>query len=114
MSRLIKQYLIILGVASQIHLVDAADDLYEILELALINDPVLRGAEASYRANKETVNQSRALFRPSVGIGGTSSRLTSGPSDPVYRGVVDPVSGKQINVRVSEAVSYTHLRAHET
>ena len=106
MSRLIKQYLIILGVASQIHLVDAADDLYEILELALINDPVLRGAEASYRANKETVNQSRALFRPSVGIGGTSSRLTSGPSDPVYRGVVDPVSGKQINVRVSEAHSF--------
>ena len=75
MSRLIKQYLIILSVASQIQLVDAADDLYKILELALINDP-------------------------------TSSRLTSGPSDPIYRGVIDPISGKQINVRVSEAHSF--------
>ena len=106
MSRLIKQYLIILGVASQIQLVDAADDLYKILELALTNDPALRGAEASYRANKETVIQSRSLFRPSVGIGGTSSRLTSGPSDPIYRDIIDPISGKKINVLVSEAHSF--------
>ena len=106
MSRLIKQYLIILCVASQIQLVDAADDLYKILELALTNDPALRGAEASYRANKETVIQSRSLFRPSVGIGGTSSRLTSGPSDPIYRDIIDPISGKKINVLVSEAHSF--------
>ena len=106
MSRLIKQYLIILGVASQIQLADAADDLYKILELALTNDPALRGAEASYRANKETVIQSRSLFRPSVGIGGTSSRLTSGPSDPIYRDIIDPISGKKINVLVSEAHSF--------
>ena len=30
-----------------------ADSLFDILQLALDNDPVLRQAEASYRANRE-------------------------------------------------------------
>jgi hypothetical protein len=43
---------------SQISL--AADDLYDVLALALENDPTLRQAEANYRANRENMIQSRA------------------------------------------------------
>ncbi|PCH63122.1 MAG: hypothetical protein COC19_01725, partial [SAR86 cluster bacterium] len=37
-----------------------AEDLFSILQLALENDPTLRQAEASYRANHENVIQRRA------------------------------------------------------
>ena len=76
-----------------------ADDLYEILQLALDNDPSLRQAEASYRANRESVIQSRASLLPSFGIGGSTTRLTSGPTDSVYVNVTDPVTGATTRVR---------------
>lgn len=72
------------------------DDLYEILQLALDNDPSLRQAEASYRANRENMIQSRSALLPSLGIGGSTSRLTSGPTDSVY--VTDPLTGQQFRV----------------
>ena len=37
----------------------AADDLYDVLALALKNDPTLRQAEANYRANRENMIQRR-------------------------------------------------------
>ena len=48
----------------------AAEDLYDILALALENDPTLRQAEASYRANRENVIQSRAGLLPSLAATG--------------------------------------------
>ena len=57
------------------------DDLVSILQLALENDPTLRQAEANYRENREGMVQSRASLLPSVGLGGSTSRLTSGPTD---------------------------------
>ena len=55
------------------------DDLVSILQLALENDPTLRQAEANYRENREGMIQSRASLLPSIGLGGSTSRLTSGP-----------------------------------
>lgn len=84
-----------------------ADNLYEILRLALDNDPSLRQAEASYRANRENVIQSRASFLPTLGIGGSTTRLTSGPTDSVYANVTDPVSGETRTIRVQNDHSFS-------
>ncbi|MGI9250153.1 MAG: TolC family outer membrane protein [Pseudohongiellaceae bacterium] len=73
------------------------DDLYAILQLALENDPLLKQAEASYRANRESgVGQSLAALLPTLGVQGTSSRLTSGPTDDVYGPMVDPMNREVI------------------
>lgn len=82
------------------------DDLVSILQLALENDPTLRQAEANYRENREGMVQSRASLLPSVGFGGSTSRLTSGPTDSVYVNIPDPVSGQSIRTRVAEDHSF--------
>ena len=82
------------------------DDLVSILQLALENDPTLRQAEANYRENREGMVQSRASLLPSVGLGGSTSRLTSGPTDSIYVDVPDPVSGQSIRTRVAEDHSF--------
>ncbi|MFT6592777.1 MAG: outer membrane protein [Zhongshania sp.] len=43
-----------------------ADTLFDIYQLAVTNDPQLKAAEASYRANIETKNLSRAALLPQV------------------------------------------------
>lgn len=83
-----------------------ADDLMTILQLALENDPTLRQAEANYRANRENVIQSRSSFLPSLGIGGSTTRLTSGPTDSIYANVTDPISGNVIRTRVADDHSF--------
>ena len=106
-----------------------ADDLVSILQLAMANDPTLKQAEANYRANRENVFQSRAILMPSFGLQASTTRLTSGFTDSVYVDVPDPISGQLVRTRIIDdhsfrpginnhnwgvAVSYTHLRAHET
>ncbi len=83
-----------------------ADDLFSILQMALENDPTLRQAEASYRANRENMIQSRANLLPTLGVGGSTTRLTSGPTDSVYATITDPVSGQQIRTRVRDDHSF--------
>lgn len=83
-----------------------ADDLFTILQMALENDPTLGEAEAIYRANRENVIQSRSSLLPSFGAGGSTSRLTSGPTDSVYSTIIDPVSGEPITVRVQDDHSF--------
>ncbi|MEX2469431.1 MAG: TolC family outer membrane protein [Pseudohongiellaceae bacterium] len=70
------------------------DDLLTVLRLALENDPTLNQAEAQYRANRENVIQSRASLLPTFGLGGSTSRLTSGPTDTQVNEVIDPVTGE--------------------
>jgi outer membrane protein len=84
-----------------------ADDLFGILQLALENDPSLRQAEANYRANRENVIQSRSSLMPSIGIGGNTSRLTSGPTDSVYVNTVDPITGNSVQTRIKDAHSFS-------
>ena len=83
-----------------------ADNLYEILQLALENDPSLRQAEASYRANRENMIQGRASLLPSLGVGGSTSRLTSGPTDSVYANITNPVTGETRSIRVLDDHSF--------
>lgn len=79
----------------------AADDLYDILELALQNDPTLRQAEANYRANRENMIQSRANLMPTVSANGNTARLTSGPSTETSG--INPFTGQ---FQVQEAHSF--------
>ena len=69
-----------------------AEDLFTILQLALQNDPALNQAEASYRANSENVIQSRASLLPTLGVGGSTTRQTSGPPDDI----INPSTGQLI------------------
>ena len=94
MSLLASLALLVLGLGGAP--VASADDLYSILQLALENDPTLKGAEASYRANRQNMVQSRAALLPSLGAGGSSSRLTSGPSDSTY--ITDPRTGETVRI----------------
>lgn len=82
------------------------DDLLSILQLALDNDPTLRQAEASYRENRESMIQSRSSLLPSVGIGGATTRLTSGPTDSIYANVTDPITGATFRTRVADDHSF--------
>lgn len=82
------------------------DDLLEILQMALRNDPTLNQAEAQYRANHENVIQSRAALLPSLGVGGSTSRVTAGPSSPIFREVTDPMTGETMSVLVQAGHSF--------
>ena len=86
----------------------SADDLFDILQLALDNDPVLRQAEASYRANRETMIQTRASLLPSLGAVGATSRLTSGPTSNIYQTVTNPVTGEDMRVLVQREHSFSN------
>lgn len=58
-----------------------ADDLAQIFELAVSNDPEIRQARASYNAAHTTIAQGRSFLLPRVTLGATTSRDTSGPAD---------------------------------
>jgi outer membrane protein len=49
------------------------ENLYDIYELALKNDPLLRAAEATYRAGKENKVQGIAGLLPTLSIGGSTN-----------------------------------------
>ncbi len=84
-----------------------ADNLVDILELALDNDPSLRQARAVYRANRENMVQSRSFLLPSLGIGGTTSRQTSGPADSRYATFTDPDTGETSRIRILDDHSFS-------
>ena len=82
------------------------DDLLSILQLALENDPTLRQAEASYRENRESMIQSRSTLLPSIGAGGATTRLTSGPTDSIYTDFTNPVTGDTAQARLANDHSF--------
>jgi len=55
-----------------------ADDLVDILELAMRNDPTLRQAEAQYQSRHTILDQGRAALLPSLNATGTTTRQTTG------------------------------------
>lgn len=83
-----------------------SQDLFTILQLALDNDPTLKQAEATYRSNRELMIQSRSPLLPALGTNARTSRLTSGPSDDIFRDIPDPVTGELQSVLVQPAHSF--------
>ena len=82
------------------------DDLVTILQLALDNDPSLKQAQASYRANRENVIQSRSSMLPSLGVGAGTSRLTSGFTDSQYVNMTNPLTGETVRTKVRDDHSF--------
>ena len=50
-----------------------SEDLKDIYELALNNDPLLKSAEASFRAGKESKRQGIAALLPSLSVSGSTN-----------------------------------------
>ena len=50
-----------------------AENLEEVYELALKNDPLLKAAEASYRAGKENKVQGRSGLLPNLSVSGSTN-----------------------------------------
>lgn len=98
MMRRIAKSLGIFTVCSLFSSISYGDDLFEILQLALDNDPTLQQAEATYRANHENVIQSRASLLPTFGVGGRTSRITAGPTDSSFIERTDPATGETVSV----------------
>ena len=82
------------------------DDLITILQLALDNDPTLKQAQASYRANRENVIQSRSTLLPGLGLQAGTTRQTSGPTDSRYANITDPLTGNVVRTRIQDDHSY--------
>ena len=89
-----------------------ADDLVTILQVAFDNDPTLRQAKASYRANRENMVQSRSALLPSIGATASTSRLTSGPTDSQYIPRVDPNTGETFVIRRNDHSFQPGLNNH--
>lgn len=53
-----------------------AEDLIDVYQLALKNDPSWAARESSYQADKEQENQAKSLLRPNVGIVYSKSRTS--------------------------------------
>ncbi|NKB34764.1 MAG: TolC family outer membrane protein [Pseudomonadales bacterium] len=102
----IAKFIGILLVSSISSTVSYGDDLVTILNMALENDPTLKQAQANYRANRETMVQSRSTLLPSFGIQAATTRLTSGPTDSRYVNVIDPLTGDSIRERISDDHSF--------
>jgi outer membrane protein len=58
-----------------------AEDLLQIFNLAVENDPVIRQARANYNAQHTNIDQGRALLLPSVTLQGQTGRNTNGPTE---------------------------------
>ena len=96
----------ILLFSSLISSLSYGDDLVTILQLALDNDPSLKQAQASYRANRENVIQSRSSMLPSLGVGAGTSRLTSGFTDSQYVNMINPLTGETVRTKVRDDHSF--------
>jgi outer membrane protein len=70
--------------------ISTADTLNDIYESALLNDPVLRAARASFNAERETKNIARGALLPQLAISGdyTESEINDNPPS-VITGLID-------------------------
>ena len=77
----------------------AQESLIEVYERALMNDPAIREAEATYLANAEVKPQARSALLPTLNLGATrSNRYT----DLRGSGVVDPITGQGAGRQLSD------------
>lgn len=85
-----------------------ADDLAQIFNLAVNNDPEIRQARANYNAAHTTIAQGRSFLLPRVTVSGTTSRDTSGPAVPTQFGAPHSFQNgfntKGYNLSISQAL----------
>jgi outer membrane protein len=74
--------LVLLTLGATTALAQEDPGLLEIYELALINDPVIREAEANFLATSEVKRQARSSLLPSLSLSGSTSDSTSKNPNP--------------------------------
>jgi outer membrane protein len=74
--------LVLLSLGTTTALAQEDPGLLEIYELALINDPVIREAEANFLATSEVKRQARSSLLPSLSLSGSTSDNTSTNPNP--------------------------------
>jgi outer membrane protein len=75
----------------------AQESLIEVYQRALMNDPAVREAEATYLATAETQPQARSLLMPGLSIG--AARQHNFQDTEVISGAVDPITGFPLGSR---------------
>jgi len=88
--RLVKQGLFAISTDLLVAQISTADTLNDIYESALLNDPVLRAARASFNAERETKNIARGALLPQLAISGdyTESEINNNPPS-LITGLID-------------------------
>src|SRR5687768_16451041 len=77
----------------------AQESLIEVYERALMNDPAIREAEATYLATAEVKPQARAFLLPTLNLSAARRHTFS---DLQGSGVVDPITGAAAGRQLSE------------
>jgi outer membrane protein len=93
MNRATRSLLAIVGLQAFIGVANAAEDLMDVYQRALQNDPGIREAEAAYLANLEAKPQARSSILPLLTFrAGSSTSHSEDPNRPTNfaTGVVDP------------------------
>ena len=80
---IVKNYFLIAAVAFLAPQLAVADSLVDIYESALKNDPVLRAARATFNADREGKNISRAALLPQLAISGEYKESETNDSSPL-------------------------------
>ena len=77
-----------------------AENLEEVYELALKNDPLLKAAEASYRAGKENKVQGRSGLLPNLSVSGS----TNWNEYRVMDQIIDQYNSNNYSARLTQPV----------
>lgn len=76
-----------------------ADDLQQVFDLAVQNDPEIRQARARYNASHTVVTQGRSYLLPTISATANRSRDTSGPASTHSFNNSFPTKGYGLNLR---------------
>lgn len=105
------RWTIIIAALLGVNAASAQVGLLEIYRLAEVSDPVLRQAEANYRATQETKPQARSALVPSISIGASDSGRYSDSQTPLGIGAVDFALGSvsrgssdSVNLSISQSI----------
>jgi outer membrane protein len=85
--------LFLCGIAGAAH----AEDLLQIYQMAVTNDPSLKSFEANNQAAHESLNRSFANFLPKIGVSGGYTDTTTDSTNDVTTVIRDPITGDIIS-----------------
>jgi outer membrane protein len=102
---IIKKHFLIAAVAFLAPQLAISDSLVDIYESALKNDPVLRAARASFNADREIKNISRAALLPQLAISGEYKESETNDNSPLIGigGTIDS-DGTSYSASLSQAI----------
>ena len=110
---IVKKHFLIAAVVFLAPQLAISDSLVDIYESALENDPVLRAARASFNADREIKNISRAALLPQLAISGEYKESETNDSSPLFGdgGTIDS-DGTSYGASLTQAIFDMPSRGH--